>query len=466
MPENVSIAYRGANFAIGQGPQFYGIWHAAAIQSPPLEWWPLTPDGWSGAWSRFASIEAPGTIAAVAQQPVAQQPVAQQPAGTPQPVAQPSGSPEQAFAQPATHEQLLSPDPARARRRPQLAAAVVGIGVVLGVVGLFPAYVAGASLASEATNLVPHVIYLAAWALSAVLIALGGTRMRVGALVGLGVSAVTFGLFVADVGTPIASGWHLMGAGLVLGVLGWLACTAGVGLGFRTSPAPAAGADGNGVGPVRGLASRLGGASSHDVVPLVTLVLAAVGAAIAFAPSWDKFILQTAGGFTHVITAGNAFANPAPVIVGDVLVMAALVAAVIVAALWRPMRLGAALAAGAIVPMVAQAISAGIQVNGAASPLEFGFSQAQANQIGLTIGSSLTPMFWVFCAFLATLILLCVWMLIAHESSTPQPAWPHAASPYSTAPVVAMGAGAATGAGTGVGAADYSDAAGLPTSSQ
>ena len=69
MPGNVSIAYRGAYYAIGQGPQFYGIWPAAAPQAPPLEWWPLTPEGWTGAWSRFASIEAPGTIAPVTQQP-------------------------------------------------------------------------------------------------------------------------------------------------------------------------------------------------------------------------------------------------------------------------------------------------------------------------------------------------------------------------------------------------------------
>jgi hypothetical protein len=65
VPENVSIAYRGANYAIGQGPQFYGIWHAAAPQGAPLEWWPLTPEGWTAGWSRFASVEVPGTIVPV-----------------------------------------------------------------------------------------------------------------------------------------------------------------------------------------------------------------------------------------------------------------------------------------------------------------------------------------------------------------------------------------------------------------
>ena len=65
VPEHVSIAYRGANYAIGQGPQFYGIWYAALPQAQPLEWWPLTPDGWTAAWMRFASIEVPGTITPV-----------------------------------------------------------------------------------------------------------------------------------------------------------------------------------------------------------------------------------------------------------------------------------------------------------------------------------------------------------------------------------------------------------------
>jgi hypothetical protein len=483
VPENVSVAYRGANYAIGQGPQFYGIWHVAAPQAPPLEWWPLTPEGWSGAWARFASIEVPGTIAPVTQQPVTQQPVTQQPVFH-QPVTQPvlAGTASQA---PAALAATPGADPARVTRTARIAAAVLGLGVVLGVVGLFPSYVAGSSLASQGPNLVPHAIYLAAWSLSAVLIALGGTRLRVGALFGAGVSAVTFGFFVADVGTPIAGGAHLMGAGLVLSVLGWLVCTAGVGLALRTRLPVTAGPGGNGVVSGRGLASRLGRMPSHDVVPLATFVLAAVGAAIAFAPSWDKFTLRTANGASQVITAGNAFANPGPVILGNVLVMVAIVAVVLAAATWRPWRLGAALAAGAIVPMVGQAISAIVQIKGTTSPLQFGVTPAQANQLGLTITAGLTPMFWVFCAFVATLIMLCVWLLLAQESPAQAAASPYHAGPYSAAPAAAgppadgvTGAAAdgstdkaadgVTGAATVTPAdpADYTDATRLQTGSQ
>jgi hypothetical protein len=363
------------------------------------------------------------------QQPAMQQQAMQQPAPQ-EPVTQ-GTVPVAATAQPA----VLSPDTASATRTSRIGAVLLGLGVVLGIASLFPAYVAGASIASQPPSLVTHVAYLAAWSLSAVLIVMGGARLRVGALFGLSVSAITFGLFIADAGTPIAGQGHF-GAGLVFASLGWLACTVGAGLALPAALSVQTIHAGNGVASKRGLARQLGRASSYEIVPLVTLVLAAVGAAIAFAPSWDKFTLQTASGTSQVITLGNAFSNPAPVIFGNVLVMAAIVAVVIVAALWRPTRIGAALAAGAIVPMVAEAISAVVQILEPASPAQFGVSQAQASQLGLTISAGLTPMFWVFCAFVATMILLCIWMMLSREPVSRQ------VSPYDLGPSPASPASA------------------------
>ncbi|MGH3301340.1 MAG: hypothetical protein ACRDOK_06535 [Streptosporangiaceae bacterium] len=409
MPDNVSISYQGATYALGQGPQFYGIWYATALQSQPLEWWPLTPDGWTAAWSRFASVEAPGTIRPVTPAPVA-------------PMTGPAGPAVGSVAHPTAGQQAGSrtesaADPVGLARNARISAALIGVGLVLSVVGLFPVYTGGVSLASQSVNLVPHTIYLAAWTLSAVLIMLGGVRLRVGALLGLGTSAVTLGLFIADAATPAADGAH--GAGLVLGILGWLGCSAGVTLAAVSSLAVR-----RGLGASRGLFGRFGSQPSHDVVPLVTLILAAVGAAIAFAPSWDSFTLRTVAGASQTVTLGNAFANPGAVIAGDVLAMIALVAAVVIAAMWRPLRLGAALAIGAAIPMVAQAISAIVQVSEPTSPLQFGISAAEAARLGLTIDAGLTPMFWVFCAFLGTLILLCAWMLLAHGQAAESPAVP------------------------------------------
>lgn len=443
MPEYVSISYRGATYALGQGPQFYGIWYAGALQGQPLEQWPLTPEGWTAAWSRFASIEVPGTITQVTPA-TAPTPVAPM-TGPSGPVAGPGGQLHTGLRPaggPARWDDRPDADPVTATRGTRIAAALAGVGVVLGVIGLFPAYIGGASLASQSSNIVPHAIYLAAWTLSAVLILAGGVRTRAGALFGLGTSAVTLGLFVADAGTAASAGTNGTGAGLVLTILGWLSCTAGVALAAAAGRTVRAG-----LGPVQGLAGRFTSRPGQDIVPLVTLVLTAIGAAVAFAPSWDRFTLHTALGTSQTVTAGNAFANPGPVIFGDVLAMIAIVAVVVVAALWRSLRLGAALALGVAVPLVAQAISAILQISQPMSPQQFGISPADASRLGLTIHSGLTAMFWVYCAFVATLILLCIWMLVAHEPAAGSPLRLGAAAPVWGEPASGGPAGGPTADG-------------------
>ena len=427
MPEYVSISYRGATFALGQGPQFYGIWYAAAPQGQPIEQWPLSPEGWTSAWSRFASVEVPGTITQVTPAPAAA-PVAPMtgPAG---PVAGPAGQFQAGLPPaggPARWDARPGAAPVAAARNARIAAALVGIGLVLGVIGLFPAYLGGVSIASQTFNVVPHAIYLAAWTVSAVLILTGGIRMRVGALVGLGTSAVTLGLFIADAGTGASAGPHETGAGVVLTILGWIACTAGVGLAAVVGRGRAVR-----TGPAQGIVGRLFSRPGHDIVPLVTLVLASIGTAVAFAPAWDHYtLLARATGASQSFTLGNAFSNPGPVIFGDVLAMIAIVAVIVVAALWRPLRLGAALALGAVIALVAQAISAIIQIAQPMSPQQFGISPAQASQLGLTISSGLTAMFWVYCAFVGTLILLCIWMLVAHDAVADSQFRPGTAAPF------------------------------------
>jgi hypothetical protein len=427
--ENVTISHRGAGYEIGRAEHFYGIWPAGSTQPQPLEWWPVTPEGWSGAWSRFTAIETPGTIAPVGQQAA--------------PPRQRAGL-------------ALS-----AGTGAMVAAALLGLGVLLGLIGLFPNYVAGASLAQQPAELVPHVIYLAGWTASAVLILLGGLRLRIGALLGTGLSIVTFGLFCADAGQVIAGASG--GVGLWLGLLGWLACAAGSVLAFRFQPAgafrlPPAGAPGK--------------PQSDDTGPVVMLMLAALGTAIAFAPSWDSFVLRAdATGVTRTITEGNAFANPAPVIFGNVAVMVALVAVVAAAALWRPIRLGAALLAGAIIPMAAQAISAFVQVGEPASPAQFGVSPGQAAQLGLTISSGLTAVFWIYCAFLVALIASFAWMLIPPHSGVPasgslaqspsgNAATPASGMPYADPSGAGMPAAGPSGAGPAAGPAGAGPAAG------
>jgi hypothetical protein len=322
------------------------------------------------------------------------------------------------------------------------------------VAGLFPGYLSGSSLAQQPAQLVPHVIYLAAWAASALLIVSGGIRQRMGALLALGLSIVTFGFFLADLGMVISGGAHLLGAGLVLGLIGWLACAAGSVLAFRLRSADAPG--------------KLDGRQMGPVVTLSIAALAAIGTAIAFAPSWDSYTLRTAAGQTQSLTAGNAFANPAAVIVGDVAVMVALVAVVVVAALWRPVRLGALLLAGAAIPMAAQAISALVQVSEPVSSTDFGIPPAQATQAGLTISTGLTPVFWIYCAFVVALLMAGTWMFVPRRpagrtwvrpAGIPGPVPAMAAGPGPHADVMPGPAGAANPAGT-AGAAHPAETAG------
>ena len=406
MPENETTLYRGQHYEIGHGPGFYGIWPAGAPRPPSIEWWPDTPEGWNGAWTRFTRLEASGPTASPAA-PAPGAPTA--PAGLGIPVPAGQGTPVPAGQRIA----------AAAARGPRavVAASLLAAGVVCGIAGLFPGYLSGVSLAQQPANLVPHVLYLAVWAASALLILLGGARLRAGALLGLGTSVVTFGFFFADAGQVIAGGAHLMGAGLALGLAGWLVCTAGAAVAFSLRPSGARQRPAGRAG-VAGLLGEAGlirpdWRDRRTVLAVALAGAVALGTAITFAPSWDSYTLQTPAGVVHTLTAGNAFANPGAVIAGNVAVMAALVLAAVAAALWRPVRLGAALLAGAAIPMVAQMISALIQAGEAVSPAQFGISPAQAAQAGLTISTGLTPVFWVYVVFVVLLAVTCGWLLLS-----------------------------------------------------
>jgi hypothetical protein len=107
---------------------------------------------------------------------------------------------------------------------------------VAGIVGLFPNYLGG-SIAGQPDQLVPHAIYLAAWTASALLIASGAARQRIGALLGLGTSVVTFGLLAADLATALSK--HAPAGGMWPTLLGWLLATAGAAAGYNRAAAGA-----------------------------------------------------------------------------------------------------------------------------------------------------------------------------------------------------------------------------------
>jgi len=417
VPEKAIISHRGEKYEIGRGKRFYGIWVVGAPYDAPVDRWPETREGWEQAWTRFAAVEVPGTISAVQSQRSglgamlkSRRPAATAGAGPADP-----GAAEAA-------DGAAGAAPSAAARRGGTALLVgeglLVLGVVLGLAGLFPSYAGGQSLLSQGDQVVPHLCYVIAWAISAGPIALSVSRpraARLGALFALGLSAVTLGLFVSDLG-EVVSGGASLGTGLVVSLLGWLACTAGAAIALVAScrdtdparagsPVPAGSARPDCGWPAKPARSHLG--------PLALLVLAGIGTAAAFAAAWDSYtVAQATLGTVKTLQEGNAFSNPAFVIAGNVTVMAAVVVVAVLAALWRPARQGALLLAGAIIPLAAQAVSALIQVSQPAYSF-FGLTRAQAAQEGVTISSGVTPIFWVYCVFVISLLISCAWLLTA-----------------------------------------------------
>ena len=426
MPDKAIISHRGEKYEIGRGKRFYGIWAVGAPYEAPVDRWPEHHDGWRQAWARFTAIEVPGTIRAVGRE-------RKNPLTALRRRVRVTGGPVPGST--AAEGETGGENAGQvAARRPRYGGALLvgegllALGVVLGLAGLFPGYMGGKSLLSQWDQVIPHLCYVIGWMVTAALVALSvarpGNAARLGALFGLGLSAVTLGLFIADLG-QVVSGQATLASGLVVSLLGWAACTVGSALALRsTSAAAREGSLGRQwPGPARPGRGHAG--------PLALLVLAAIGTAAAFAPSWDRYTLAVATtGTSQTITAGNAFDNPAMVIAGNVLVMVAIVAVAALAALWRPSRQGALLLAGAIVPLAAEVPSAMIQAGQQATPAMFGISSSQAAAAGLTITSGLTGIFWVFFVFVISLIVSCAW-LFTEPADPVMPGFP--ASPWLTA---------------------------------
>ena len=392
MPEKVTISHRGARYEIGMGKRYYAIWVADAPRTDPVDRWPETPEGWSQAWARFTALETPGTIAPVPRK---------------HPL---TGVFRRRSSVHDGGDAAGAAGDAGPARRPVpvrlVASGLLAVGVVAGIAGLFPDYFTGQSLASASAQLVSHILYLVGWSAALALILTAGIRTRIGGLLGTGLSAVTFGLFAADLATG-TSGHEGVGAGMVITLIGWLACAAGSALALRARPA--------GGTPAGSLpASKL---RKADAGPVALLALCAIGAAASFLPSWDSYTL-TYGGSPHTQTAGNAFHNPGTVIAADMAAVVALVAVAIVGALWRPTRHGAALVGGAVVAMAAQVVLALLQSSQATSPEMFGISAAQAQSIGLTISSGLTAIFWVYVVFVIALAISAAWLATAPSHPT------------------------------------------------
>ncbi len=101
--------------------------------------------------------------------------------------------------------------------------------------------------------------------------------------------------------------------------------------------------------------------SLHPRALVTTLV--ALLAVAAFLPSWDRYEVVNSAGQTLTVTLGNAFAQPAGIMAGELVAAFAIGVIAILGAFWAPPSVGAWMTGGALVALTAQLISAAVQVN-------------------------------------------------------------------------------------------------------
>ncbi|HEY3978284.1 MAG TPA: serine/threonine-protein kinase [Streptosporangiaceae bacterium] len=263
---------------------------------------------------------------------------------------------------------------AAAGRRTQLGIALLAAGIVAGIAALFPEYQGFGSLASANDSLVEYSGFLVSWAAGLTLILSLRGRPGFGALLALGTAAVTLGVFSIDLSVAVTASSAHVGPGLVLALLGWLSCTSGAALALGR---------GAGAWPrvPRGAA----------LAPAATVVIAALGVALAYGPL--SFSYTWPGGS---LISGDLYPIQLSLITNaNLFLMVIFVAAVVAAVLWLPARLGAAMAAGAIIPMALQAVWTLVAV------AEF----VPANATG-----DVTAAFKAYCAFIIVGAVGCAWL--------------------------------------------------------
>ncbi|HET9691070.1 MAG TPA: hypothetical protein VFP61_07950 [Acidimicrobiales bacterium] len=288
-------------------------------------------------------------------------------------------------------------DPVVAGPQTWTAAGLLVAAAVVSLVSIFPDYFAGQRL-DRADEIVPVVVVLAGWLASGLAVANRHARwVAVGGALGLGVAAADLGQRLTDVGQ--LSGGVSGGPGLWLHVAAWVVGALGSVLALVTA----------GRAGALGRPRRPGPAPAADRLLGVIAVVAGLLAAVVFVPSWDRYLITTAANPGVVVsrTLGYAFdsANPGLVIAGNVLTAVAFGLVPIAAALWRPVRVGAALALGTAVVLAAQVISAAVQVLETPDPRQV-LSAGDIARFRPTVSLHLTG--WYDAELVALLVLLVV----------------------------------------------------------
>ena len=222
------------------------------------------------------------------------------------------------------------------------------LSVGLHIAAMFPAYAGNpaVSVVSTPYELAEFICLALGWTAAAVLV-LSRLSVRGGVALAAGIAPVELGFLIADLaGTAQGSARPPPGIWLAFAALG----IGGAGVLFGASTVP--------MGSPR---LRPYNQSLHPRALVTTLV--ALLAVAAFLPSWDRYEVVNSAGQTLTVTLGNAFAQPAGIMAGELVAAFAIGVIAILGAFWAPPSVGAWMTGGALVALTAQLISAAVQVN-------------------------------------------------------------------------------------------------------
>jgi hypothetical protein len=220
------------------------------------------------------------------------------------------------------------------------------------IAAMFPAYTGNppVSVASTPYELAEYICLAVGWLVAGILV-LSRVSVRGGVALGAGIAAVELGFLITDLaGSVQASGRGTAGLWLAFAAL----ALGGAGVLLGASVLPTGG-------------PRLRPFDQTLDARAVMTVLVAVLAVVAFLPSWDKYEVINSAGHTTTVSLGNAFAQPAGIMAGELVAALAIGIISVVGAFWAPLSVGAWMMAGVVVALASQLISAAVQVNQPAS---------------------------------------------------------------------------------------------------
>jgi hypothetical protein len=269
------------------------------------------------------------------------------------------------------------------------------LSVGVHIAAMFPAYTGNppASVVSMPYEMAEYICLSVGWLVAGLLV-LSRVSVRGGVALGAGIAAVELGFLITDLaGSVLASGRGTAGLWLAFAALG----LGGAGVLLGASILPTGG-------------PRLRPFDQTLDARSVMTVLVAVLAVAAFLPSWDKYEVLNSAGHTTTVTLGNAFAQPAGIMAGELVAALALGVIAIVGAFWAPLSVGAWMTAGVVVALSSQLISAAVQVNQPVSVTVAG----QPATVSLT-------WFWALdVAAAVALAGLALWSGLASRRTSPQ----------------------------------------------